>query len=224
MEIQALIIEVNSERRDTMNNRGGGEHVESNYTLYDEQVNTRSPGTWVTESLASNTLEQCHYSSLGTHMITNNLGQFRPIGIVTSPSQVFNSSDFGYDPMESLTTNVSKKAITEDTIKEGDSSDSPLKPSRFPAIHPENTQSISDWKKFKEKRPKDKKVTELAVNDKEEIDLEKNNNRIDLDKEDKLKDTNQDLGLELEEFDKKDNLIPDCRDSKIERGKDDKRR
>ena len=53
--------------------------------------------------------------------------------------------------MESLTTNVNNKAITEDTIKEGDSSDSPMRQSRFPAIHPENTQTNVDWKKFKEK-------------------------------------------------------------------------
>ena len=144
-----MIIEVNS--------RGDIEHDERNYTSYNEQTNTKSPRTWVTESLVSSTLEQCHHSNLGTHMITNNLGQFRPIGIVTSPSQVFNSSDFGYDPMELLTTNVSDKAITEDTIKESDSTDSPLRQPKVPAIHPENTQTNVDWKKSKTKRPKNKK-------------------------------------------------------------------
>ena len=56
-------------------------------------------------------------------------------------------------------------------------------------------------------------LEEKAVNNEEEIDLEKDNDKIDLDK---LKNANQDLGaVELEKFDKKENLMTDNRDSKI---------
>ena len=80
--------------------------------------------------------------------------------------------------MDSLTTNVNNKALTVDTIEEGDSSDSLLRQTKFPAIHLENTQTDVDWKRFTAKRLKNEKETDLeekAVHNEEETDLEKDN-------------------------------------------------
>ena len=198
------------------------EHDEASYSSYDEQVTVQSPGTWVTEDLTSSTLEQYHHRSLDTHVVIKNLESFQPIGIDTSPSQVFNSLEYGYDLLDSLATNekyTNTKTVIEAKIEGGEFPDIPLGQTNFPAIHLENARTDLDWKRHKADRLMNEaiimpntaevrqKLSEETIHNEKETDLEKDNVTIGFNKKDKLRATDRDHdAVELGKFDKKEIL------------------
>ena len=113
----------------------------------------------------------------------------------------------GYDPLDLLTTDekyINIKTIILATIEGGDFPDFPLEQTNFPAIHIENTRTDIDWKRYKANRLKNdaiimpntsvvrQKLSEEAINNEKETDLEKDNVTVEINKEDKLRATDQD--------------------------------